>query len=421
MLYIYNILQLLIFIFLWPIILILIMVKPKWRQKIPRKLGFGLKKNIKQNYGEKKTIWIHALSVGEVTSTLPLLLGILGDLDEVRVVFSTTTKTGHTLAKNILGHYVDHIIAFPLDISPIVNTFIKRVDPDLFILVETDFWPNFLHSLQKRGTPTLLVNGRISNTSMQSYQRFSLFFKPLFQSFSSLCMQTVEDAENMVQLGVDPKKVHALGNLKFDTPLPDTQLHNENDIVLPEYDSIIVAGSTHEGEEEILLEAIIQLKKQYDLFFVIAPRNLQRVEKIEELIFSYGLTSQRRSQPSESVCDILLLDTLGELSSFYINADIAFVGGSLVDQGGHNPIEPAIFSVPVIFGPHMEDFSEIKEGLLKNGGGFMASDPESLLSQFEMLLEDDSYRHRSGKAALHFVKAHQGVIHRHVKLVHELL
>ncbi len=421
MLFIYNILHIIIFCFCWPFILTFVICKGKYRRRIPKRLGFGLKKLLAPTSHGKKVVWIHALSVGEVTSALPLILGIRSEFENIHIVFSATTLTGSRLAEDKVARYVDTVIPFPLDLLPVVSYFLKRIQPDLFILVETDFWPNILAKLRANNIPIMLVNGRISQKSIDSYKRFSLFFKPLFQSFSHLCMQTEADRENLIALGLDREKIHTLGNLKFDTVLPDTTLSAQDQITLPDDHLVFIAGSTHEGEEEHILKAFLNLREEFQVFPVIAPRNINRTNAIEQLVQSMGLTAAKRSENNLKFHDVLILDTLGELFSFYRNADIAFVGGSLVPQGGHNPIEPAIFGVPVVFGPHMEDFSEISRDLIAAGGGYSVNNQDSFLATLSQLLADEDFRHTSGQAAITYVNKQQGVINRHIHLIRKLL
>ncbi len=419
--FIYNSLQLLLVFICWPLLLAVFLCKDKYRKSVPKRLGFGLPRSSDTYTQGKKVIWIHALSVGEVTSALPLVLGIRSEFDNIHIVFSATTRTGSQLAENSISQYVDQIIPFPLDILPVVSYFLNTIQPDLFVLVETDFWPNILTKLKSDGTPAILVNGRISQKSMHSYKRFSYFFKPLFQSFTHLCMQTATDKESMIDLGIDKEKILTLGNLKFDTPLPDTHLTEHSQISLPEDYITIIAGSTHKGEEEIILKAFSRLKQDHRVFLVIAPRDISRTKEIEELVISMGLSASSRSDLGDTYEDVLLLDTLGELFSLYMHADIAFVGGSIVAEGGHNPIEPAILGVPVIFGPHMEDFSEVSNGLIDAGGAFSVSNTEDLYTTFRRFAIDREFRSGSGQAALKFVREQQGVISRHINLIRKLL
>ncbi|MCI5126378.1 MAG: hypothetical protein D3925_18355, partial [Candidatus Electrothrix sp. AR5] len=290
----------------------------------------------------------------------------------------------------------------------------------------------------KQGIPTMLVNGRISEKSFVAYQRFAFFFKPMFRSFDLLSMQTAGDCQKMTMLGVPADKVIALGNLKYDMEPPDRK---EKKGALPELAGegtplVWVCGSTHPGEEEILFAAFAQLLASQDvgkgiskqfaeqLFLVLAPRDINRGQELVDLAHSFGLEAGRRScgEHKEQVLKgrVLILDTLGELALCYSQAEFAFVGGSLVSQGGHNPIEPAIHGVPVLFGPHMEDFSEIARELLDCEGGKMIT-VNSLTETLAHLLTDQEARATMGLAAQELVKRHRGGVQRHVQAVHDLL
>lgn len=419
MIFLYNILQVIILCFCWPFILLAIPAKRKYRKTIPARLGWGLKRKICSLGSDKKTIWIHALSVGEVTSVLPLVLRIREILD-ANLVFSVTTHTGTTLAENIIAPHVDLLVPYPLDMLPIVRQFIRLFRPDLFILVETDFWPNMLDTLAKKNIPSILVNGRISQKSMTTYKRFQFFFKPLFSSFSALCMQTAVDCDNMINLGIPENRIFNLGNLKYDhSPISGSK----NGLPGKTSGIRIVAGSTHSGEEKIILSVFKKLQDQRDdISLVIAPRDIARGREIQHLAVSLGFTASCLSDGFLSqLPKIFILDTIGELAKFYHSCDIAFVGGSLVEEGGHNPIEPAIAGVPVLFGPHMEDFSEVAEELIGTGGAFQVLDIETMYLLLQKLIKNPDFRNHSGAAALTYIKKRQGVIEKHMELIRKFL
>lgn len=421
MIILYTILQLLLLPLLFLPLMTVILLVPKYRMRTLHRFGLGLKPAKKKKTG--KRVWIHALSVGEVTSALPLISGLRREMPEVELVFSAATLSGSGVAHKLLHDKVSCFVPFPFDFLPIVNRFIRVVQPDLFILIETDFWPAMLSSLKQQGIPSLLVNGRISEKSMNSYKRFPFFFLPLFSSFKTLSMQTENDKDNLIALGVDHRQIETLGNLKYDTALYSSSSRNQNtSFNLPPYDFLLVAGSTHEGEEEILLQSFKELKKKYpESYMVIAPRHTSRGKEIQTLAAGLELQANRRSQINAGGKDILILDTIGELNTVYSHADIAFVGGSLIAKGGHNPIEPAIFAVPVLFGPHMEDFSEVSEQLLSAGGAFTVSDHRELSAILCKLCDNSNLLLETGQAAQAFVKSQQGVIKRHLNLIQEML
>jgi len=429
MLIFYNLIQLIFLVLSLPFLLALVLLTPRYRLRTWQRLGFGLKALVeRKRKGARMTIWVHGLSVGEVTSALPLISGIRNRFPGVFLVFSAATRSGAKVAEQLMAGHIDLLVPFPLDILPVTAFFVRVIRPDLFILVETDFWPNFLTCLQRHNIPAMLVNGRISHRSMASYRRFSFFFKPIFCTFRHLCMQTETDRVNMIDLGVPDGRVHTLGNLKLDTPLitgtgsTQPQAAHEIPIALPDNSLLLVAGSTHKGEEEIILAVYVRLKAAYPhLFLVIAPRDISRGKEIQGLAAAKGIIGACRSAGKQSSQKLLILDTIGELANCYRFADIAFVGGSLLRRGGHNPIEPAVMGAPVLFGPHMEDFAEISQDLLTAGGAKRVGGEESLFQAVSIWLADARLRQDAGLAALRCVEKQQGVIERHLQLIHTLL
>ncbi len=431
MLIFYNLLQLLLLCITLPVLLVVILLRSKYRRRFWQRLGFGLLFTaLHKRGGERKTIWIHGLSVGEVTSALPLVAGIRNRFPDAFLVFSATTDSGAKVAAQLLSGSTDLLIPFPLDLLPVTSLFVKIIKPDLFILVETDFWPNILHTLHRQNVPTMVVNGRVSQKSFGSYRSFSFFFRPMFLTFRHLCMQTENDRANMMALGVPQERIHTLGNLKFDTPLIVNSGANsvEPPLSLPDNGLLLIAGSTHQGEDEIILSAYVRLRADFPhLFLLIAPRDISRGKEIQAMAEAKGITTIRRSQKSgmkgnqDALPRLLVLDTIGELAAAYRFADIAFVGGSLIRKGGHNPIEPAIMGAPVLFGPHMEDFAEISQELLTAGGAKRVGGEESLAQTAGDWLANDKSRKDAGLAALRCVEKQQGVVERHLHLIQTLL
>lgn len=418
----YNILQAVILVTAWPLLFLVILASPKYRKRIPQKLGFGLAKNITVAGEHSPTFWIHALSVGEVTSAIPLISKLRDTYSQSRIIVTCSTSTGQKLASERLKKTADLILPSPIDLLPSVKHYIHCIQPDFFILVETDFWPNLLHQLQKQQIPILLVNGRISEKSFQAYQRYSFFFQSMFESFSALCLQTDSDKENLKTLGISPDRLHTLGNLKFDTP----QFKKNNDErfnqLLPQDKLILTAGSTHQGEEEIIIETYGNLKPEFpQLFLILVPRNPKRCVDLIQLCDKYNMSISLRSEATQPLADILLVDTIGELVKFYSFSHIGYVGGSLVSEGGHNPIEPAAMSIPVVYGPHMEDFQEIAKGLIAAGGAREVHDMLSLRATLTNLITDSQLRNRMGEKAFNYVAQQQGVVQRHLQLIDTLL
>lgn len=425
MLILYNILLILALILVGPLLFVKVILTAKYRRRLPQRLGLGLEGSLASCSRVAPRIWIHALSVGEVASSHALVKALRAAFPEVGLVFSTTTEAGAAFAKSTLGNQVDCFLPFPLDLAPCVSKFLDLVDPDLFILVETDFWPNFLHALKKRNVPAILVNGRISRRSFALYRRWRVLFRPLFDSFAAICMQTVEDVERMLDLGVAAKTVKALGNLKYEAaglePVGGTI--KREDFGIPAERMVWAAGSTHPGEDEIILRIHKRLLVDFPgLLLLLAPRQVARGAELASLAESEGFAVAQRSQGGGALsASVLLLDTIGELSGSYRLCELAFVGGSLVAAGGHNPLEPAAFGRPVLFGPHMEDFLEVSHDLMQAGGAFQIADEEELYQRARTLLSDADLRQRMGEKSVGLLAKQQGATARHVDLVRTIM
>lgn len=423
MIALYNICQLIILLLTWPALVLLVLSVSKYRQGVGSRLGFGLQRLLHPALTGQKTVWIHALSVGEVSSAHPLVTGLRREFPGIRIIFSASTRTGLKMAGDNLASLVDSVIPSPLDLQPVATRYVRLIRPDLFILVETDFWPNLLHTLRRKGIPAILVNGRISQKSLSSYTRFAFFFRPLFQSFSVLCMQTESDRNDMVRFGVNPASLHCPGNLKYDMAIGrQVSVPDELSSRIPPQHLVFLAGSTHEGEEDIILSAYSLLKKKVgNLFLIIAPRNPQRRMEVSRIAANHNLSWSYRTDSPPQHADLLIIDTMGELPQLYPFAAVAFVGGSLVNEGGHNPIEPAGAGVPVLFGPHMEDFSEISRDLLQAGAAVKISSQTSLQQALETLLLSDEQRKKMSEAAIACISRQRGVVDRHLKIIREYL
>lgn len=426
MFFVYNFLQVMLLIIAFPVLFIFVCIKKKYRTRILRRLGLGLPRLFGTHPDpNKKVIWIHALSVGEVTSALPLIKGLREAMTGTLIVFSASTSTGVSVAEKNIRPYVDFVISAPLDLLFSVNLFIKNIQPDLFILVETDFWPNWITRLRQQKIPAILVNGRISQQSFTTYQRFRFFFAPLFKSFSMLSMQTNQDANQMVQLGVPEKKIITLGNLKYDTAIStdkNTVSIQKSDFRLPADSVIWLCGSTHQGEEEIIIKAFKHIKKENDdLVLIIAPRDPGRSSDIIKIADKMGFSTTRRTSSDSKPASVLILDTIGELTGCYRLAKVAFIGGSLVQCGGHNPLEAAAYGVPVLFGPHMDDFQEIAQDIVHCKAGVTVHNAEEISHTMKKLLNNKTFHAAMGQAGAQLVDVNSGVVSHHVTEIKQLL
>ncbi len=408
-----------------PLIALVVVAQKKYRGRTLERLGWQSNRIAEQGAAGSATgpvIWVHALSIGEVTSALPLVRAIRAERADTKIVFTAATRSGSELADTLIAPHVDRIGHSPFDLWFAVQRFITAIRPDIFILVETDFWPNWLWMLHKNKIPTLLVNGRISEKSFALYRRFSFFFKPMFQCFSLLSMQTAADGDKMIQLGINADKVITLGNLKYDldtTGSAAPQITRAS-LGIADHHTIWVCGSTHTGEEEILCTAFARLVTDTDLFLILAPRDIGRADEICNLAGKHGLHPRLRTDDRNKGGNVLILNTLGELASCYNLAHLAFVGGSLVARGGHNPIEPAAYSVPVLFGPHMEDFSEIAHDLVACGGAQSVTAGTLLQAASTILADSNKHAAMAGSAG-ELVRLHRGGMDKHLQAIKQLL
>ncbi len=431
----YNIFQITSLILLSPLLLVKAIVSPKYRGRILLRLGFGIEELARKLPAGQKRIWIHALSVGEVLSAQPLVRELRAAYPDTGLIFSASTKTGEELCREVMAKEIDLFVPFPMDLFKVTRKFINTIGADLFILIETDFWPNFLHILDKKKIPAILVNGRISKNSFARYHRFRFIFLPMFKIFRFISMQTSADADKMIELGVDADRVKALGNLKYDAVLPDTvgweqeqrptSFYRIQFGISPEK-VVWIAGSTHAGEEFAILSAYKRLSLLFpDLFLVVAPRKVERGREIKEIADSLGLTVRQRSAPLQDEefpgTPLLILDTMGELSRMYSFCDIAFIGGSLVPDGGHNPLEPAAFGKPILFGPYMDDFTEISADLLEENAAIVCHDEDDIFEILKHLLVNGTLRKEMGAQAQALVLRHRGVTKRHLEIIHFIL
>ncbi len=427
MLLIYNILQISALVLFGPFLVVGILLIPKYRGRILKRLGIGLDLFPDTGSTHRPRIWIHALSVGEVTSSRPLVRDMRAAFPHAMIFFSASTRSGGETAVRILDDYVDRFVPFPLDFLPSVRRFISRINPDLFILVETDVWPNWIWSMRHSGIPTMLVNGSLSSRSAERLSHLGPVKDILYGGFDLLAMQSPYDRERLLRLGFSTDRVSAPGNLKYDLEVP--QIDESEKVLLREAIGLEptaplwVAGSTHPGEEELILAAHKGLKHVFPaLQLLLAPRDPKRGPELESLAGEMGFKAVRRSAVAKSGdVDIVVLDTLGELLKCYSLCDVAFVGGTLVNIGGHNLLEPAAYGVPVLFGPYVESARTIAEDLLACGGGRRVSGKEELQGVLNKLLEDPFERRNMGGKAKDLLQKNQGAVSRYLDLVAKAL
>jgi len=406
-----------------PFFLIKLITTPKYRPGAAQRLGFYPKEAIEKLRGEK-VLWIHAVSVGEVIAALPLIRELRRRYPDRKIVVTTVTATGNRIAHS-QAKEADVVLFFPFDLKPVVDKTIRLIHPSLFILIETEIWPNCIHALFRKKIPTLIVNGRISHGSFSGYRRVRFLMKRVLTEITAFSMQTGEDARRIISLGAPPDRVRNTGNIKFDIsarPFPsEEQQKMRHDFLLPRKGPILIAGSTHRGEEEIIINIYRELRKIHpDLLLILAPRHPDRCNEVEGLLRQAGFPWQKRSRPEEGK-EILLLDTVGELSRLYGIATVAFVGGSLVPHGGHNILEPAVYGVPVLFGPHMRNFPEISKIMKARQGGIECNNTAQLRQAIEELLKDRIKREAIGHAGRTIIEENQGALEQTLTLIDRLL
>lgn len=430
----YDILLHLSLIFLLPYFLFKMIFTGKYRKGIIERFGFIDGEKLK-NLSMGNVVWFHAVSVGETKAVLPLIKRLKQKHPGVKVVFSTVTATGNAVAVKEGSQWIDSLVYFPLDFYWVVNRVVRKLKPKAFVVVEKEIWPNILKILKKNKIPVMAVNGSISDRSFKRYQLFGFFFKRIFKDISCFLCQTKKDGDKAIALGIEPARVAATGNIKFDIEPPQWN-PVERDALLKRLnitagDKILVAGSTHAGEEEIVLDVFKRLKLVPEMFnrgqglsglkLIIAPRHPERFKEVENLIKDNGFSFLKRSEPhtphptSHIPKDVILLDTIGELCNFYSISTIAFVGGTLVDIGGHNLLEPAFYKKPVIYGPYLKSYVTMADMLETAGGGIRVNNGEDFLEKVKQLLVDEAYRHKAGNAAYNVVLANKGATEKCLK------
>ncbi len=387
----------------------------------------------------RPTIWLHAVSVGETLAAAPLLKALRARFPRHRLIVSTTTATGQAVARSRIVE-ANGFCYFPFDWRFAVRRALAAIKPRAVILMESELWPNFLAECSARQIPVLVANGRISDRSFKRSRYVRGLLKPLYRNVTRFLMQSALDAERAVALGAEPALISVSGNLKYDIgdkeqPAQLTELTNELARIFDLNQApLIVAGSTSEGEEELLLTAFLALRQASGLEatrLLIAPRQPERFDQVARLFEQRGLNYLRRSacvgtarvEPAK----VILLDSMGELAALYQLASAVFVGGSLVPKGGHNILEPAFYAKPIIVGPHMENFREItreflrREALVQVPGVTEQELVEQLRAVFSRLLSDQTYAEQLGQNARQAIEANRGATERTVEAIAALL
>lgn len=429
MIILYKILTLIVFVAAIPFFPFLILFSKKRRASLLPRLGMltGLEPLEKK----KKRYWVHALSVGEVKSAVPLVnaLGIKEPSPDI--YFTASTKTGVETAQRLFlkkgREQVNQVAYFPYDLGFSIHRIFKKINPDMIILVETDLWPNFLYEMGKNKVPVVLINARLSERSLNGYLKIKFFSRKFFSFLTRILVQSDLDKKRFMQLGLKEDKIAVTGNIKFDQPFEkmDTDSVNRMKLELSiDPDSrIVLAGSTHTGEESVLLAwyAAIQ-NSNPDIVLIIAPRNPERSRELDQAFKLENRSSILLSEihPQMSAPDVIFVDKMGLLSKLYAICDIAFVGGSLVKKGGHNPLEPAVYAKPVLVGSDMSDFLQISERMKESGGLIMAAEERDLAARLNHLLDDEKGRKQMGEDNFKVFNSHSGAVNKIISIVEQV-
>ena len=427
----YNILVTLVFIFVaLPYFLYRLVVEKGFGHRFRQNMGLVRREEIAA-VADTNCIWLHGASVGEMVAISPLVKEIKKLMPERKVLVSAVTVGGYDMARQIMPE-ADAIINFPLDLPFVASSMVSRIRPGIFIMVETELWPNFLRAIRERNIPAMMMNGRISEKSAKSYRYLSSLLRDMLNTINLFCMQSSIDAKYITQLGADPKKIIVTGNTKFDQTYaevsPEDLATYKTELGLGE-DAwpVIVAGSTHRTEEEAVLTSFTAVRKKYPhARLIIAPRKLNRIEEIKKVNAKFGYEMGFRSKLKEMEgkrpeFPVLMLDTIGELGRIYAIGDIVFVGGSLVRYGGHNVLEPAAHAKPILVGPSMEDFKDSYSLLSKAGACRMVSDADGLAEAFLEIAGDDNLRKRMGEASTQIIRENRGAALKTIHYLTDLL
>lgn len=400
----------------------------RYRDGLGARLGL-LPRGLRDFVRHRPSIWVHAVSVGEVTAATRLIQLLDGIDPDLPVVISTTTRSGQKLAQERFGERTStgtRIFYYPFDFAWIVRRYLRLLEPRALVLVESELWPRMILEAHRMGCPVIVVNGRVSDRSLPRYRALRRLWRPFLRRLSLVLAQSEQDRERFRAIGVPRDAIQTAGNLKYDVAvLGEAQFVQTLRAAMPKNVKVIVAGSTLEGEETVLLAAYQELLEQIpELVLVLAPRHPERFQAVAELVKKTGLECLRRSAWSARTMplasgSVFLLDSIGELSSMYSLASVAFVGGSMVRAGGHNPLEPARYAVPIVMGPHVENFRGIVASLLERQA-MRVTPPESISAVLSELLRGGSSS-GMGKRAREIFDANAGASVRCFSAIVEVL
>lgn len=400
---------------------------PAYRERIGERLG---RQQWPAHFDKQRsTIWIHAVSVGETVAASPLVTAILTQWPASQIVFTTMTPTGSERVKELFGDSVLHCY-LPYDSPLLLAPLLRRTNPDLFIVMETELWPNLLHCCQQQQIPVMLANGRLSEKSARGYQRIAGLSKTMLNQFAVIAAQADSDAERFIQLGAPADKLQVTGSLKFNVAAVERQLDSKPFFVSLRKAKrpVLIAASTREKEgdaEEAKVFAAfkVALSEKPDLLLLIVPRHPERFTEVASMANAAGFVTQRRSvsEQLEPDTQVVVGDSMGEMDDYYQSASVAFVGGSLVDTGCQNVLEPAALGLPILVGPSQFNFATICQALGDAGALLTVPDSVALGESLKALLEDPKRMARMGAAGRKLVEANQQALPRHLEILRNLL
>lgn len=423
----YNILFTIGFVLSSPYYFMRLWRRGNWTKGFGQRFG-AYDARLKQAITNRQVLWLHAVSVGEVNICTNLIRALEPRLPNVKIVVSTTTTTGMGELQKKLPTHISKIY-YPIDRKPYITRALATIRPKAIVLVEAEIWPNFLWRARDLGIPLFLINARLSERSFRGYRRGSFIFRKLFASFAGVGTQSETDATRLRELGFRPEAIHVVGSLKYDAAKLDEKRVLDvpamlRQIGVPEGAQLLVCGSTHPGEEALLAEQFLELRKQFPkLFLVLVPRHFERGKEVgrelQELgvkfIFRSEITANTQFALGEIGC--LLVNTTGELKYFYEHATVIFVGKSLKGQGGQNPIEPGALGKPMVFGPNMQNFQDVAKSFVAQNGAVQVKDAAELEKALSQLLADEWRREELGRNARKVVRENLGAIDRTVDMI----
>ncbi len=419
-----RLLYTILYILLMPIILLRLLWRsrqaPAYRQRWCERFGMFSPPPFEHS---KPIFWLHAVSVGETLAAVPLIKTLQREHPDWQWVITTTTPTGSERVRDVFGDTVFHVYA-PYDLPLFLHNFLQRTKPTFLLVMETELWPNMIHSCYQRQIPVLIANARLSAKSARGYSKLATLTRSMLNEITRVAAQQQADGERFVQLGLPREKLTITGSIKFDLTL-DEETQQKSAVLHQQWSAnntrkIWLAASTHLSEDGIILDAYAQLKKTFpDLLLVLVPRHPERFDSVSKQCEDAGFQVIRHSTNTEptNATDIVVGDTMGELLAFYGAADMAFVGGSLVPVGGHNLIEPAAWACPIISGSHLFNFSEVEKLLRDNNALVIADNAQQIVAQVSQWLNDDNLRRSFGKRAKAVADSNRGALEKLCKLI----